>query len=137
MICNEFSLSHYCSWAHYNKTVLVSPLFILPAYLMISLAELYLSPVGLSAITLLASRKKVSTMMGIFFVSLGIGGFLSGKLAQIAAVNPDRISIYSLKLHYSAAFTQLLYILMAVTLVCVILNIFIQKLMKSQFTFQD
>jgi POT family proton-dependent oligopeptide transporter len=60
-----------------DRTGLLSPLFIIPAFLMISLAELLLSPVGLAAITLLADENKVSTMMGIFFVSLGIGGFLS------------------------------------------------------------
>ena len=58
---------------------------------MISVAELLLSPVGLAAITTLASRRKVSTMMGIFFVSLGIGGFLSGKLAYLTAINPQAL----------------------------------------------
>ncbi len=57
---------------------------------MISLAELLLSPVGLSAITVLADKNKVSTMMGIFFVSLGIGGFLSGKLADLTAILLER-----------------------------------------------
>lgn len=112
-------------------SALLSPLYIIPAYLMISLAELLLSPVGLSAITSLASPKKVSTMMGIFFVSLGIGGFLSGKLAGLTAIPIGEVSIAVLKVHYAAAFTQLLYILIGATLICVVLNLFIKQLMPK------
>ncbi|WP_131753195.1 peptide MFS transporter [Legionella feeleii] len=108
---------------------LLSPLYFIPAYLMISIAELLLSPVGLSAITVLASRKKVSTMMGIFFVSLGIGGFLSGKLANLTSIKSDELTITKLKIHYASTFTELLYILLAATLVCFILGYFIKSLL--------
>ncbi len=114
---------------------LISPWFFIPAYLMISFAELLLSPVGLSAITLLSSHKKVSTMMGVFFVSLGLGGFLSGKLAAITAIPKeklDHMSISGLKTHYAMTFSHLLYILLAAAVVCIILNRIIKYLMASQ-----
>ncbi|KGP63913.1 symporter [Legionella norrlandica] len=104
-----------------NKSVLISPLLIIPAYLMISLAELLLSPVGLSAITVLADKNKVSTMMGIFFVSLGIGGFLSGKLAELTAIPSGETNIAVLKTLYATAFTQQLSILFIATLGCLVL----------------
>ena len=110
---------------------LLSPLYIIPAYLMISLAELLLSPVGLSAITILASPKKVSTMMGIFFVSLGIGGFLSGKLAELTSIPIGETSIVALKTHYAASFSHLLYILLGTTLICFFLNLIIKYLMTQ------
>ena len=110
---------------------LISPLYIIPAYLMISLAELLLSPVGLSAITILASPKKVSTMMGIFFVSLGIGGFISGKLAALTAIPLGETSTAALKAHYATSFNHLLYILCAVTFICIILNLMIKYLMTK------
>lgn len=110
---------------------LLSPLFFIPAYLMISIAELLLSPVGLSAITVLASRRKVSTMMGIFFVSLGIGGFLSGKLANITAINPKGMSIIDIKIHYAHSFSILLTILLAATFVCSLLNWGIKRLLSQ------
>jgi proton-dependent oligopeptide transporter, POT family len=44
-----------------DKTNLISPLVIIPSYLLFSLAELLLSPVGLSAITFLADKDKVSS----------------------------------------------------------------------------
>ena len=104
-----------------DKTVLLSPLLIIPAYLMISLAELLLSPVGLAAITILADKNKVSTMMGIFFVSLGIGGFLSGKLASLTAIPPGETNLLILKNLYASAFTQQLGILFIATLGCLVL----------------
>ena len=108
----------------------LSPLYFIPAYLMISVAELLLSPVGLSAITVLASRKKVSTMMGIFFVSLGIGAFLSGKLANLTSIEAYEVSVSSLKIHYTHALTELLYILLVATLLCFILNRIIKSLLN-------
>lgn len=110
---------------------LLSPLYIIPAYLMLSFAELLLSPVGLSAITILASPKKVSTMMGIFFVSLGIGGFLSGKLAELTAIPMGATATTVLKAHYATAFAYLLYILIGATLLCAALNLIIKYLMRK------
>lgn len=110
---------------------LISPLLIIPAYLMISQAELLLSPVGLSAITILASKDKVSTMMGIFFVSLGIGGFLSGKLATLTAIPEGETDIATLKALYANAFTQQLGILVIASLGCVVIYAVIKFLLTK------
>lgn len=114
-----------------SKTALISPLLIIPAYLLISLAELLLSPVGLAAITILADKNKVSTMMGIFFVSLGIGGFLSGKLASLTAVPPGEKDLAILKALYASAFSQQLGILFVATLLCLILFAVIKFLLTK------
>lgn len=116
-----------CRLSH--ATALLSPLLFIPAYLFISIAELLLSPVGLSAITTLASRRKVSTMMGIFFVSLGIGGFLSGKLAILTAIDPANMSMADLKLHYGQTFTHLLYVLIIATMLSFVLNFLIKRML--------
>lgn len=110
---------------------LLSPLLFIPVYLLISAAELFLSPVGLSAITLLASRRKVSTMMGIFFVSLGIGGFLSGKLATLTAMQGNITSLTEIKHHYAQSFGLLLLILSIATICCFGLNWLIKKLLTE------
>ena len=138
---NQFLCAMYSMTAAYALIVIVcqmstrggllSPLYIIPAYLIISLAEMLLSPVGLSAVTLLASRKKVSTLMGIFLASLGVGAYLAGKLAGLTAVPEGMLSTIDLSAHYATGFTQLLYILVCGTLVCMVLNYFIRYLMKS------
>jgi POT family proton-dependent oligopeptide transporter len=112
-----------------GKEVLISPILVIPAYLMISIAELLLSPVGLAAITVLADKNKVSTMMGIFFVSLGIGAFLSGKLASLTAIPTGEKDITVLKTLYASAFNQQLGILFIASLGCVIIYAVIKFLL--------
>ena len=51
-------------------------------YLIHTLAELCLSPVGLSAMTKLAPAKIVSLVMGIWFLGASIGNFLGGQAAS-------------------------------------------------------
>lgn len=128
-MCLAYGLITFACHATHTAQLL-SPLYFIPVYLMISVAELLLSPVGLSAITVLASRRKVSTMMGIFFVSLGIGGYLSGKLATITAINPGVTSIIELKTQYTASFLVLFIILLAATAICVVLNWLIKRLLS-------
>ena len=140
-IGRKFTLSMLLMTAAYGFTVMIlhfdlnkhllSPLFIIPVYLMISMAELLLSPVGLSAITLLSNPKKVSTMMGIFFVSLGTGGFLSGKLASLAALPSTNIPLQTLQLLYSHAFSKMFYLLLTATLFCFCVNLIIKNLLKN------
>jgi POT family proton-dependent oligopeptide transporter len=58
----------------------ISWLFIV--YLIHTLAELLLSPVGLSAMTKLAPPKIMSLVMGIWFLGASIGNFLAGQAAS-------------------------------------------------------
>lgn len=128
MITASYSIIALISSAS-NDTNLLSPLLIIPAFLLISCAELLLSPVGLSAVTILADKNKVSTMMGVFFVSLGIGGFLSGKLASLTAIPQGETNILILKKLYATAFTQQLGILFIATLGCFVLYAVIKFLL--------
>ena len=45
--------------------------------------ELYLSPVGLSFMTVVSPRQLVSMMMGVWFLSSFLGNYLSGELGAI------------------------------------------------------
>lgn len=128
-MCLAYFLITVICYYSQNSSTLLAPMLFIPAYLFISIAELLLSPVGLSAITVLASRKKVSTMMGIFFVSLGLGGYWSGKLASLTALNSTHMSVIELKRHYTNSFTTLLIILVIGTCVCFVLNLIIKRLL--------
>lgn len=63
------------------------PLFWLAlAYLIHSVGELCLSPVGLSMITKLSMPKVVGLMMGVWFLSSAMAQYVGGIVAQFAAV---------------------------------------------------
>jgi POT family proton-dependent oligopeptide transporter len=50
-------------------------------YLLQTFGELLVSPVGLSTVTKLAPHRKVSQMMGIWFMALSLGNLLAGQVA--------------------------------------------------------
>ncbi|MEO7192961.1 MAG: peptide MFS transporter [Vicinamibacterales bacterium] len=61
----------------------VSPLWLTSVYLIHTLAELCLSPVGLSSMTKLAPARIVSLMMGVWFLGASVGNYISGRLAGL------------------------------------------------------
>lgn len=132
MLCITLAYGLIALACHVEASVLMlSPLLLIPSYLLISVAEMLLSPVGLSAITFLASRKRVSTMMGIFFVSLGLGGFLAGKLALLSAIPEGETGILALKEHYAHSFFVLFLILLGASGISIWINRIIQRLLRG------
>ncbi|MGO9240335.1 MAG: peptide MFS transporter [Bryobacteraceae bacterium] len=66
----------------------VSPLFLVVTYLLHTIGELCLSPVGLSAITKLAPARVGSFMMGVWFISISIGDYLGARLTSFYGALP-------------------------------------------------
>lgn len=65
---------------------LVSPLWLVGFYFLVTLSEMLLSPIGLAMITELSPKKYSGLMMGVWFIALGFGGALSGYLSQGATI---------------------------------------------------
>ena len=61
----------------------VSPGWLALTYLLQTIGELCLSPVGLSAMTKLAPQRIAGLVMGIWFVALSVGDYISGRLASV------------------------------------------------------
>jgi POT family proton-dependent oligopeptide transporter len=57
------------------------PTWLISTYLLHSLGELCLSPVGLSSVTKLAPRRLVGQMMGIWFLGTSMGNLIAGLIA--------------------------------------------------------
>jgi len=55
-------------------------------YLIHSIAELCISPVGLSMITKLSIARVVGMMMGMWYLSISMAQYVGGAIAQIASV---------------------------------------------------
>jgi len=62
---------------------LVSPWWLVAVYVILTLGELMLSPIGLSMITKLAPKKLVSVVMGLWMASFAAGNYLAGMLESI------------------------------------------------------
>jgi POT family proton-dependent oligopeptide transporter len=59
----------------------VSPLWLTGTYLLHTVGELCLSPVGLSAMTRLAPARIAALTMGVWFLATSVGNYLGGRVA--------------------------------------------------------
>jgi POT family proton-dependent oligopeptide transporter len=66
-------------------------------YLIHSIAELCISPVGLSMITKLAIARVVGLMMGVWFLSISVAQYVAGVVAQVASVETVGGQVTNLK----------------------------------------
>jgi proton-dependent oligopeptide transporter, POT family len=62
--------------------VRVSPLWLVLSYLLQTLGELCLSPVGLSAVSTLAPVRIAGLVMGVWFLALSVGNYLAGMASS-------------------------------------------------------
>jgi POT family proton-dependent oligopeptide transporter len=61
----------------------VSPMWLIAVYLLHTIGELCLSPVGLSTVTKLAPARLVGSMMGVWFLASSLGNFVGGEIAGL------------------------------------------------------
>jgi POT family proton-dependent oligopeptide transporter len=62
---------------------LVSPMWLTATYFVHTIAELCLSPVGLSSMTKLAPARIVGLMMGVWFLATSVGNYIGGQLSGL------------------------------------------------------
>ena len=82
-------------------------------YLVHSIAELCISPVGLSMITKLSIARIVGLMMGVWFLSISVAQYVAGAVAQLASVETVGGQVTNLKVSldtYTGTFTTISWI---------------------------
>ncbi len=115
-----------------NAEGLINPLWILLSYLSVTIGEMLLSPIGLSAVTTLAPRHLIGMMMGIWMVALGFGGGFAGWLAKLANI-PDGIkNLDTWMLIYRQAFTDYALIAFGVAILLLVIRLFFKKFFESE-----
>jgi len=77
-----------------DRGVLVSPMFLVSAYLLHTVGELCLSPVGLSYVTKVAPARFGSLMMGVWFLATAAANYLGGFLASMMHEVPSLRSFF-------------------------------------------
>ena len=77
-------------------------------YLVHTMAELCLSPIGLSMVTKLAAEKNVGLSMGGWFLATAVANFLAGRISAIASGGSHSEAAGNLA-QYSSTFTMLIW----------------------------
>ena len=115
-----------------NAAGLVMWYFLLGLYLVHTLGELCLSPVGLSMVTKLAPTRMTGMVMGSWFISIATGNFLAGKLSTLAADRAAAATDALGKVHaYADVFRYVAYIGCGVGITVFLLSRFMNRWMHG------
>jgi POT family proton-dependent oligopeptide transporter len=94
-------------------------------YLIHSIAELCISPVGLSMITKLSIARIVGMMMGVWFLSIAVAQYVAGLVAQVASVETVGGQVTNLQVSlntYVGVFTTIGWISVGIGVVLLLLS---------------
>jgi POT family proton-dependent oligopeptide transporter len=103
-------------------------------YVIHSIAELAISPVGLSMITKLSIGRIVGLMMGVWFLSISVAQYFAGVVAQFASVETVGGQVTNLKVSlatYTHTFTTIAWVAIAAGVVLLLLSWPLQKWMHG------
>ena len=103
-------------------------------YLIHSIAELCISPVGLSMITKLSIARVVGLMMGVWFLSISVAQYFAGMVAQFASVETVGGQVTNLKVSldtYTHTFTTIAWIAIGAGVVLFLLSWPLQRWMHG------
>ncbi len=110
---------------------MVAAIFLVLLYLMHTLGELALSPVGLSMVTKLAPAKIVAFMMGIWFLSSSIAHQAGKFIAKYTAVDGTNVSAEETLQASMAVFNQVGLFAVGAGILLIILSPMITKWMHG------
>ena len=94
-------------------------------YLFHSIAELMISPVGLSMITKLSIARIVGLMMGVWFLSISMAQYVGGIVAQVASVETVGGQVTNLQVSlntYLGVFTTIGWVSVGIGVVLLLLS---------------
>ena len=103
-------------------------------YLIHSLAELCISPVGLSMFTKLSIARVVGLMMGVWFLSISVAQYVAGIVAQFTSVETVGGQVTNLKVSldtYTSTFTFIAWVAIGAGLLLFLLSWPLQKWMHG------
>jgi len=102
----------------------VSAMWLTVSYILQTVGELCLSPVGLSTMTKLSPRKYVGQMMGIWFLATSVGNLIAGLVG--GNVDPEKLN------QMPKLFIGTTLALVAAGILLLILTPFIKKLIPNE-----
>lgn len=101
------------------------------AYFVMTIAELCLSPIGLSMITSLSPRNLAGMMMGLWFLASAYGQYLAGIIGASISSPNDNASLMDKLLSYTGGYYQLAIYALIVGVIVLVVSPLIRKLMQE------
>lgn len=100
------------------------------AYLLISISEICLSPIGMSVVTKLSPKKIQGLMVGFWFLASAYGQYGAGLLGAAMSSDTKTTDMERL-INYTAGYKQMAYICIAAGVILIVCAPLIKKLMRG------
>jgi len=116
-----------------GPTGLTAVYYIFLIYWIHTMAELMLSPVGLSTVTKLAPARVVGLSMGAWFLYSGLSNYLAGVIARSTGaetIGGQLTNVAAAKATYAEVYTNVAYVAMAIAVVMLLLVPVIKRMMR-------
>lgn len=113
---------------HPSAEYLVLPGWMVLFYLLLTLGEMLLSPIFLSAVTELSPPKLVGLMMGAQYMAIGFGSSISGWLGLLAAIPKGVTNVQMTNHIYAHAFNVYMLICVAAGIIVLLSTPLMKKL---------
>ncbi len=128
------ALSYYCFFAirhtaNAEGTEASLGLFTF-AYFLISIAEICLSPIGMSVVTKLSPKKMQGVMIGMWFLASAYGQYGAGLLGADMSSDGQVTNLQRL-FEYTSGYQRMAYICVAAGIILIICSPLIKKLMRE------
>lgn len=101
------------------------------AYFVMTIAELCLSPIGLSMITSLSPKNLSGMMMGLWFLASAYGQYLAGLIGANISNPNENASLMEKLISYTGGYQQLAIYALIFGLIVLLLSPGIRKLMQN------
>ena len=101
------------------------------AYLVITLAELFLSPIGLSIITKLSPKHLGGMMMGLWFLASAYGQYVAGILGAGMSTPDESASLTEKLMLYTDGYRQLAIYALIAGILLIVISPLVRKLMHE------
>ncbi len=116
-----------------GPTALTGMAFIVLIYWIHTMAELMLSPVGLSAVTKMAPARVVGLAMGSWFLYSGLSNYLAGVIARgtgAETIGGQLTDIAAAKATYASVYTNVAWVAMGIGIFMLVISPIIKKWMR-------
>lgn len=96
----------------------INILYILLTYVLLTVGELFLSPIGMAMFNKLAPAKYASLAMGIWYLTFSLANIISGYLAKL-----------TVRLNYTQVFTYIGGVVIVLGVILILLKGYLNKFM--------
>jgi POT family proton-dependent oligopeptide transporter len=100
-------------------------------YLVTTIGELCLGPIGMSLVTQLSPKKLTGMMMGMWFLASAFGQFAAGKLGAEMSVSGDNVSLLTKLESYTSGYYQLAIYAAVAGVFLILFSPLIKRLMQG------